>query len=83
MHWVGQQKFFCKICKCRSCNFIDVKKSYVTASMGEIWMCILNFLFNKIAAKLFRQNSYEVRTVMLSSKVETVFFERYAGVRLI
>ncbi len=31
--------FFCKIYWCRSYNFIDAK-SYVTASMDEIWMCI-------------------------------------------
>jgi hypothetical protein len=28
-------------------------KSYVTASMGDIWMCILKTLFNKIAGELF------------------------------
>ena len=35
--------------------------------------CVFKTLFNKIAAELF-DKTHEVRTVMLSSKNETVFF---------
>ncbi len=41
--------------------------------MGDVWMCLFETLFNKIAAELF-DKTHGVRTEMLSSKNETVFF---------
>ncbi len=50
--------------------------------MGEIWMCVFKTLFNKIAAELFDKthgsSNYDGKF-----ESETVFFERYAGVRRI
>ena len=49
--------------------------------MGDVLDASFKTLFDKIAAELFDKT--HVRTVMLSLKMETVFFERYAGVRLV
>ena len=50
--------------------------------MGDVLDASFKTLFNKIAAELF-DKTHEVRTKVLGSKNETVFFERYADVRLI
>jgi hypothetical protein len=46
------ESFFCKICKCRSYNFVDEKVIW-QASMGDVLDASFKTLFSKIAAELF------------------------------
>ena len=60
------------------------RKSYMTGIDGWCLDASFKTLFNKIAAELSWQKSWRVWTEMLSSKTKQfLFWERYAGVRLI